>query len=255
MYATKDWTIQDIESLTEQEARDMALETLTLHGHSVYLVDFDGYFGYSALVFRDGRHIKYANDYELHHSHWLKTREALRQHFIGSLNTKLFTDDELVLPLHDYMDYKRRAEYLHNYYGLLRDYVTIFCINPTEEQERAFKERTASMTYDPVAFAYFDDAAFVEHHIALYKALDAVYEKCLLDYGFLKSAIKYEMANHEYAINWQGNYDTLGCFGNIRFNDPDDPKPYLRQLGWTPDQCRAFWDARREYVSENSDNY
>ena len=62
------WRIQDIEAVTEETAREMALEVLTVKGHTVYLVDFGGYFGYSCLVFCNGRHIHYANDYQLHHS-------------------------------------------------------------------------------------------------------------------------------------------------------------------------------------------
>ncbi|MBR6859841.1 MAG: hypothetical protein IKM73_00780, partial [Acidaminococcaceae bacterium] len=59
--------IQEIESVTEEQARDSALETLSIKGHTIYLVDFGGTFGYSCLVFCNGRHIYYANDYQLHH--------------------------------------------------------------------------------------------------------------------------------------------------------------------------------------------
>lgn len=66
--ATKEYTIRDIETLTEAQAAEMAIEAATVKGHQVYFVDFGGYFGYSVLVFADGHYIKYANDYELHHS-------------------------------------------------------------------------------------------------------------------------------------------------------------------------------------------
>lgn len=66
----KDWTIYDIESLTESnillgqkdgEPVDL-LDKLDIKGHDIYIVDFGGAFGLSALVFKNGRHIHYAND-------------------------------------------------------------------------------------------------------------------------------------------------------------------------------------------------
>lgn len=85
----KEYTIRDIESLTEAQAAGIAIEATAIKGHQVYFVDFGGYFGYSALVFADGHHIKYANDYELHHKD--KSRDELREFYFDSLNKKLFT--------------------------------------------------------------------------------------------------------------------------------------------------------------------
>lgn len=34
----------------------------------------------------------------------------------------------------------------------------------------------------------------------------------LLDVNFAEAAFLYEMDNHEYAINWDGDADVLGCF-------------------------------------------
>ena len=43
----KEYTIRDIEALTEEQAAAMAIETASVKGHQVYFVDFGGYFGYS----------------------------------------------------------------------------------------------------------------------------------------------------------------------------------------------------------------
>lgn len=59
----KEYTIRDIQAMTEADAATIALEKLDIKGHTVYLVDFGGYFGYSCLVFKNGHHIYYANDY------------------------------------------------------------------------------------------------------------------------------------------------------------------------------------------------
>ena len=62
-----EYNIQTIEAMTETDTALMALEKLNIKGHTIYLVDFGGYFGYSCLVFLNGHHIHYANDYALHH--------------------------------------------------------------------------------------------------------------------------------------------------------------------------------------------
>ena len=43
--ATKEYTIRDIEALTEEQAAAMAIETASVKWHQVYFVDFGGYFG------------------------------------------------------------------------------------------------------------------------------------------------------------------------------------------------------------------
>ena len=48
--ATKEYTIRDIEALTEEQAAAMAIETASVKGHQVYFVDFGGYFGYSVTT-------------------------------------------------------------------------------------------------------------------------------------------------------------------------------------------------------------
>lgn len=50
-----------------------------------------------------------------------------------------------------------------------------------------------------------------------------VQEKLKADLEFAEAAFRYEMDNHEYAINWDGDDDVLRCFGM----DYDD----LREAG------------------------
>ena len=94
----KNYNIDEIRELTIEEARQMALETMEIKDHKCIFVDFGDYFGYSVLVFKNGKHIHYADDFELHHSYIVKKsgKEALKQWYIKSLNNKLFTDAELL---------------------------------------------------------------------------------------------------------------------------------------------------------------
>ena len=123
----KNWTIKDIEAMTEETAKEMAIETMVIKEHHVYFVDFGGYFGYSTLVFKNNHHIHYANDYQLHHYH--ETTEELKKIYINRLHNILFTESEILEPLHSYDEYNQKSRYLRNYYGMQQEYITIFCIH------------------------------------------------------------------------------------------------------------------------------
>lgn len=248
-----------IEEMTETQAASMAEEVITIKGHTVYLADVGSYYNYSALVFLNGRHIYYADEHEIHY-HYMDysqdpprqtepTREYLRQRYIEKLNNKLYTEDEITGPVKDYDDYQAKDYYLRNYYPMQEDYITIFCINPTPEQEREFKRRTASMTYSPISFGYFPRAEFVEHQMELHAALEAQYHKTMKSPEHMKAAFLKEMFNHEYGINWQADFDVLSAFGHIQYSrDPENEiNDYFDQLNFTDEQRRAYMDARREY--------
>ena len=248
------WDIHGIESLTEQEAQSIAIEALTVKEHTVYMIDFGGYFKYSAIVFHSGRQIHYANEYELHYTHMNYTREELRDRFVERLNNKLFTDEEITGPLHSYTEYTAKSYFIRNYYPMRKEYISNFFIGPESERQRILK-KTETMFFSPLASAWFDpkEKPFVDHMHALYRSLASVRTAMESDPDYLKTAILYEMYNHEYGINWQGNWDVLSCFGPIRFNDNDNPDPYFDQLKWTDSQRAAFWAARRQYYREQSE--
>ena len=251
LYEKEHWNIDEIDALTEEEARALSLETMTIKEHTVYLVDFGGYFGYSALVYMDGRHIYYANEYELHHESLKGDRNALKARYIEYLTGKLWTDAEIEGPLHSYHEYQSKEYYLRNLYPQRRDHISIWFYGP-EEERAARQEKIKSMIYCPFAFAFFrpEDRDFVSRMSELYNDLSAARDSMENDPEYLKTAILYEMYNHEYSINWQGNWDVLSCFGNIRYNESDSPEPYFDQLKWTKAQRAAFWAARAQYNRE-----
>lgn len=61
-------TIREIEKLTFAQAKSIAIETVKIKEHDCFFVELGEHFGYSVLVFKNGRHIYHANDYELLHS-------------------------------------------------------------------------------------------------------------------------------------------------------------------------------------------
>lgn len=245
--AGKNLTIKDIETLTEGAAQSAALEVAEIKGHTIYFVDLEGAFGYSVLVFKDGHQIIYANDYELHHRN--ETREGLNEFYKRSLARKLYTDEELSEPLTSYDEYTAKEYYIRNYYGLRRDHVSIFCINPTKEQRAELK----TMIYDPVALAYYDDLEFVQRHVELFAELEKRYDETATNYEYQKAAFMYELGNHEYHINnYQGDWDTLSAFGNIKWHGqgPEARRMYYAELKFNDVQIKAFEDARKEFLKK-----
>lgn len=237
--------IHEIEKLTQYEIESMAEEKVDVKGHDVYLVDLGDWFGYSALVCADGHHLKYANDYQLHHRN--KTREELRDWYIEKMGQILFTEDELAQRSDNYDERQRKAHYLHNYYSDRRLKVSMFGNAPDW-----FDDKKNEMVFSFVGFGYYFDAEFVKHMDELKEAFEQANDP-LRDYESAKSAFKYEMYNHEYPINWQGNWDVLNCFSKYQLeydhkNDDQNIDFYFDQLGFSDEIRRAYRDAVSEVM-------
>lgn len=70
------------------------------------------------------------------------------------------------------------------------------------------------------------------------------------NYNFAKEAFLYEMQNHEYEINFQGNFDVLNCFYDIECQQEDyNSEKYFESLDVPEEVKKAYEDAREEYFS------
>ena len=243
---SKAMTIGEIESLDENSVKAMAKEAIEIKGHMVYLADLGGYFGYSALVFSGGRHIYHANDYALHHGNIKDNAQSLRDWYIKTMNGKLFTEDELRTPSDNYSQRQAKERYLHNYYPMKREYQTIFC--SFDKAAEWYKRDKESAIYSEIAFAYFKpcDAMFVAHLNGLFEAFKAC-NNPLRDYAHAKEAFEHEMWNHEYAINWQGDYDVISCFARVAYKGDGTE---IDQTGWTDEIKRAYHDAANHVLKK-----
>lgn len=239
-------TISEIQSLDESTVKGMAKEAIEVKGHTVYLADLDEYFGYSALVFSDGRHIYHANDYALHHSDMKDDSKALRDWYVKAMNCKLFTEDELRTPSDKYSERGAKEHFLHNYYPMRREYQSMFC--SLKNAKEWYKRDKESTIFSHIALAYFkpEDRKFVEHLHELYNEFRAC-NNPLRDYEHAKDAFKYEMRNHEYAINCQGDYDVICCFAKVSYRGDGTE---IDQTGWSDEIKRAYYDARREVMRD-----
>lgn len=247
----QNYNIYEIEKMTEETVKAIALETMNIKGHQVYFVDLGQAFGYSALVFLNGGHLYHANDYELHHSSM--NREELRAWYVEGMNNKLFTEAEICGPVTNYDEAERKRSYIQNYYGMQRPYISIFQIFTGEEgkkQEAEYKRKTAKMIFSPVFFAYYDpaDKFLVDNGARLMKALEESKKALSDNFDYWKGAFKSEMFNHEYGYA-QDDFEVLSVFGALVYEAGD----YFDQLGFSEVQKKAYLAARREVLSAEWD--
>lgn len=225
-----DWNIDMIRDLTETEAQIMAEKHEVIKGHDVYFINFEGYFGYSYVVFLRGHHIRYAGDYELHHKG--KTREELDKWYRRCLSKKLYTERQLGNKLRNYGDYQNRRYYLHNYYGDTENHVSIFGDGSNKEFVAEYKRVTEKLFYSDVTFAYYESAEFVEKLKDLEAKIEAAKDAMNNDFDYWKKAFRYEFANYECIYGGRYTEAAYAATNGKSLNDI---------------QKRAFKEAKREY--------
>ena len=207
--------INDIEQTTEQEARENAwiIKENFKDGYNLYLVDFGGYFGLSALVYADGRRVW--SDYALHHG----TRAedgTLPAWYIETAKEVIYSAEELGKPIENYADYRARDNFIRNIYSRRRDYISMFHIGKRPaEQERQIKDtyKFASM----VSFAHYADKEFAEHLTTLLAQNERLYAEFMRGDEAFRDAVCRELANHEACIT--GDYsEGLAALG-LKFEE------------------------------------
>lgn len=221
----KEMNIKEIESLTLEEVKNNALEYMEIKEHDCFFVDFNGYFGYSILVFKDGKHIYHANDYELHHRHLVKEngRDALRAYYIKEMNEKLYTDAEMMEEPTSYNEYEKKNHFLRNYYIMRYDYESIFFIGTDAEREaRQRKIEKNYPYYNPVSFCYVAEPEIINIQKKYLEILQNAYERLQNDLGVFREMIRKELANHEACITYDYT-DTLNALG-IKFEELTEEK-------------------------------
>ena len=234
----KNLGIQEIEKLTYDEAAEIALEKLNIKGHDCFLVDFGGYFGYSILVFHSGKHIHYANDYESHRHYLVKEsdREALREYYINEMERKLFTDEELLGPIGSYDEYRRKSDFLRNYWIMRYDYKTSFFIGTDKEREAYYNDMIKQFPYyNPVSFCYVADKNIITQEQQYMKHIQEEYEKLQENDNAFREMVSRELANHEACItcDYTEALSSLGItFDSLSVNRKKIVKEELRkQMG------------------------
>lgn len=190
-------SIKDIEDLSYAEAKEAAIEEMNIKNHNCIFADFDNGFGYSVLVFRNGRHIYHANDYQLHHPE--KTKEQLKDLYIKKMNNILFTDEELMEEVRTYSEYQRKKYFLQNYYIQQYDYLSIFRFG--KEQEENFEKAKPDYPYsNPISFCYVKDPNIVKKQIKMNSHLEKEFKRIKKDNEIFREMIAYQLSNYEACI-------------------------------------------------------
>lgn len=70
------------------------------------------------------------------------------------------------------------------------------------------------------------------------------------DPAFAESAFFYEMCDHEYGINWQGDWDVCSCFGGCEYSEEKGGADYLTDMGYGNDTISAYFLAKKRYYKE-----
>ena len=232
-------TIHEIESLKYEEALKLALETAEIKGHQIVFVDLGEYFGYSALVFKDGMHIYYANDYALHHPMLAiseSSKNALKEIYMETLSHKLYTDEELMEPVKTYNEYNEKRHFLVNYYIQRYEYISAFGIG-----EEAFKKIEEGMKkfpfYNPVSFCYVKDESIIKKQKEFSDFLDKSFQDLKENLDTFREMVARELANHEagYTCDYEDGLAALG----LRFENLSEAKKLIvkEELAKLMDAC------------------
>ena len=211
-------TIREIERITFAEAQNMAIATTEIKEHDCFFVELGEHFGYSVLIFKNGRHIYHANDYELHNSHIVtkKGKEALKRYYIKSLSKKLFTNAELLEPIGSYEEYNRKDYFLRNLWIMRYDYISAFAI--TEEDQNAIEEGKKSHPFfNSMSFCYVANKEIIDEESKYFEHLQKEYEKLSNDLDSFREIIATELANHEACLTCDYK-EALSAIG-LKFDD------------------------------------
>lgn len=98
----------------------------------------------------------------------------------------------------------------------------------------------------------------LEHIHGELDKIDEMKHDFIKDYEQAYDAFFYEMGNHEYHINWQGDWDVLSCFGLdddvCEYEDGKDVDEYMDAMGLSPVTKAAYHDARGDFLRMCDEN-
>lgn len=219
--------IREIEALTESEVKAMQHEHISIKDHDIYLVDCGEFFKYSMLVFKNGSHIYYANDYQLHHGHM--EHEELKTWYIETASHKLFTDSELLSDkVSSYDDYKAKEYYIRNYYAMQFDRLSAFVISGSPEEIEFENKKADYPYYNSVAFCYMKDSEVIDTMQKMLENIEAQFKAMQSNDDVFREMIRKELYNHEYMYSHE-TCDALASLGLSYKRLTDTQKTILRQ--------------------------
>ena len=91
---------------------------------------------------------------------------------------------------------------------------------------------------------------------AFFNKPDTLHDLIINDPVFAEEAFYYEMCNHEYGINYQGDWDVCSCFckKELDFKDDKSYVDYLLEAGYNSDVVETYRKARAAYYKAAEEN-
>lgn len=253
-----------IYDITKKQAEELSIDTITIKGYEVLFPMIEDYQGLCAIAYKNGHQIY--SSVAINHQPYGKeipSTEKLKKIYIKEFRNKLYTEKELT-KIKDYDDYKMKSDFLHNYYGNEKDYLSWFSINGKGIEKRAdyytldaiIDERKADYPIpNPIGFCDMkaEDEDFVKHHIELNIQLEKARRESENNEEYMVNALYYEMNNHEYAINWQADFDVCSCFGECKYREDKTYIEYLTEMG-KENLIPAYKKAKEKYYESAEKN-
>ena len=115
-------------------------------------------------------------------------------------------------------------------------------------QERGLTEKDTDKVYSLGCGGYYlkSDSEIIRAYFSKPDELSEL----MKDYDFCKSAVYYEMCNHEYGINLEADWEVMSCFGKVKYTEAEDElQTYWDALDWDETQRKAYMDARTKYYN------
>lgn len=204
---------EQVENLEEEKAKENAEEQITIKGYNCYFINLPPYYNYSVLVYKNGHYI--TQDLELHHPSKKGNKEELKKLYIESLTQKLFTPDEIDMPIMTLQEEQLKEYFVRNYYKEQYDNLSLFYIGEKQYEELERKIKEGGYKYDAMAlFTVFkseeerNDALNVYYTFLKrqkeYKKRDGI--------NYFREHIRKELFNHEYGYTMDVT-DALNALG------------------------------------------
>lgn len=204
---------EQVENLTEEETKENAEEQITIKGYNCYFINLPPYYNYSVLVYKNGHYI--TQDLELHHPSKKGDKEELKKLYIESLRQKLFTPEEIDMPIMTHQEEEKKHDFVINYYKKQFDSLSLWYIGEKQEKELSRKINEEGYNYGvrilATAFKTEEDRSNVVNVYKTFLKRQKEYKK-KDGLNYFKEHIRKELFNHEYGYTLDTT-DALNALG------------------------------------------
>ena len=187
---------EQLEQLTEQQAKENSTKEVKIKDFNGYFVNTTPYYGLTLLVYKN-THLVYIDEQIQYNN---KKGKNLITTMIDRATAKLYAQNELIDELQDYTDYCNKMNFLNNYYQKQCEAVSIY--NEKGKQAKADGWHYA----DFISFCYYKDKQDYNTLKETYNNIEKQHHEKLNEENYFRNAIADELSNCEYIY---GGYDSL----------------------------------------------